>query len=155
MRAQSSARTRPEHGRCQMTLGPIDVVVIGFPVNKFTGKVVPEAVSGNKQAKAQAASQQQAAQQQAAQQQAAQQRAQQAAAESQAQLADMQAQLDAVKAQQTPPPPPPAALPAPMSAAPPAGDDLTAQLQQLIDMKASGALDDAEFATAKAKLLAG
>jgi len=25
-----------------MTLGPIEVVVIGFPANKFTGKIIPE-----------------------------------------------------------------------------------------------------------------
>lgn len=87
--------------------------------------------------KKQAAGQQAAAQQQAAQQ---------AAFETQAQLAELQAQ---VAAQQTAPPPPPAAAPA----AAPAGDDLMAKLQQLADMKAAGILDDAEFAAAKAKLL--
>jgi hypothetical protein len=75
-----------------------------------------------------------------------------AAAESQAQLADMQAQVDELKAQQaeqaTPPPPPP-----PPSAA---GDDkdLIAELTKLGELKASGVLDDAEFAAAKARLLA-
>ena len=63
---------------------------------------------------------------------------QQAAFEAQAQLAELQAQAAAQPA----PPPPPAA-----------GDDLTAKLQQLADLKAAGVLDDAEFAAAKAKLL--
>jgi hypothetical protein len=45
------------------------------------------------------------------------------------------------------PPPPPA------PAAAPAAPDLTAQLQQLAQLKAQGILDDAEFAAAKAKLL--
>jgi hypothetical protein len=78
---------------------------------------------------------------------------QQAAAESQAQLADMQAQVDELKEQQAaqgappPPPPPPTA----------AGDDkdLIAELTKLGELKASGVLDDAEFAAAKARLLAG
>lgn len=51
------------------------------------------------------------------------------------------------------------AAPAPAPAAPPvqaapSGNDLMAQLQQLADLKAAGVLDDAEFAAAKAKLLA-
>ena len=65
--------------------------------------------------------------------------ANQAAYESQAQLADMQAKMDAMKAQQAPP-----AAPA---------DDTMAQLKQLADMKTSGLLTDEEFAAAKAKLL--
>jgi hypothetical protein len=43
-----------------------------------------------------------------------------------------------------------AAQPAPA----PAGGGLMDELQKLADMKASGLLDDAEFAAAKAKLLA-
>lgn len=39
------------------------------------------------------------------------------------------------------------------AAAPSAGADLTTQLQQLGRLHASGVLDDAEFAAAKAKLL--
>ena len=76
------------------------------------------------------------------------QAAQQAAFESQAQLAEMQAQMEAMKAQQaaTPPPPPPAAAPAA------GGGDLMAELQKLADMKAAGILTDDEFAAAKAKL---
>ena len=76
--------------------------------------------------------------------------AQQAAFESQAQMAEMQAQLNAMQAQQpqqAPPPPPPAP-------AAPGGGDLMAELQKLADMKSAGLLSDDEFAAAKAKLLA-
>ena len=52
-----------------------------------------------------------------------------------------------------PAPAPPAPAPAPVAAAP-LDDDLIAKLQQLGDLKAQGILDDAEFAAAKAKLLA-
>jgi type IV secretory pathway VirB10-like protein len=91
------------------------------------------AVSSHKQKKAQAAADQQATQQ--------------AAAESQQELAEMQSQLDAMKAQQAAPPPPPP------PAAPAGTDDLMDQLSKLADLKAAGVLDDAEFAAAKAKLL--
>ena len=37
----------------------------------------------------------------------------------------------------------------------PAGDDLTAQLQQLANLKASGVLSEEEFVAAKAKLING
>ena len=50
-------------------------------------------------------------------------------------------------------PPPAPAPPAPVAAAP-VDDDVIAKLQQLGDLKAQGILDDAEFAAAKAKLLA-
>lgn len=88
-----------------------------------------------------------AAKQQAAYEQDA---AQQAAFESQAQLADMQAQMNAMQAQQAaaaapPPPPAPAAA---------AGPDLMTELSKLADLKAAGVLTDDEFAAAKAKLLA-
>jgi hypothetical protein len=43
--------------------------------------------------------------------------------------------------------------PAPVAAAP--SPDLTAQLQQLAQLHSAGVLDDAEFAAAKQKLLAG
>lgn len=94
--------------------------------------------------------------QMAAQQSAAEtQAAQQAAFESQAQVADMQAQMNAMQAQQATPPPPPAAPVAPAApAAASAGDDLMAQLSKLADLKAAGVLSDEEFAAAKAKLLA-
>ena len=69
--------------------------------------------------------------------------ANQAAYESQTQLADMQAQMDAMKAEQ--------AQPAAPAAAP--SDDTMAQLKQLADMKTSGLLTEEEFAAAKAKLL--
>jgi len=72
--------------------------------------------------------------------------ANQAAYESQAQLADMQAQMNAAQAAAAPAPQPAVA------AAPPA-DDTMAQLQKLADMKTAGLLTDSEFAAAKAKLL--
>jgi hypothetical protein len=98
-----------------------------------TATAVVGGVSQKQQARAQAAQQQQAAQQ--------------AAFESQAQMAEMQAQLDAVSQQQAAPPP---AAPA----APPAGDDLMTRLKQLADLHAAGVLSDEEFVAAKAKLLA-
>jgi hypothetical protein len=76
---------------------------------------------------------------------AQQQAAQQAAFESQAQLAQMQADMEAMKAQQAPAAPP--AAPAG------GGDDLMAQLSKLGELKAAGVLTDEEFAAAKAKLL--
>ncbi len=59
-------------------------------------------------------------------------------------------------AQQPAPAPPAAAAPPPPAPAAPlhAEDDMIAKLQQLGDLKAQGILDDAEFAAAKAKLLA-
>jgi hypothetical protein len=73
--------------------------------------------------------------------------AQQAAFDSQQQLQQMQAQMAAMQAQQ-------ARAAAGAAAAPAAGGaDLTAQLQQLAQMKQSGILTDAEFDAAKAKLL--
>jgi len=87
---------------------------------------------------------------------------QQAAADAQMQdqqMADMQAQMDAMQAQQAqqaapPPPPAPAPAPAAAAAAPAAGGDLMAELSKLADLKAAGVLTDEEFAAAKAKLLA-
>lgn len=70
----------------------------------------------------------------------------------QQQLADQQAQIDQLTAQQQPaaaPAPAPEAAPA----AAPAGDDLVEQLQQLAALKTAGVLSDAEFDAAKAKLL--
>ncbi|MGW5923037.1 SHOCT domain-containing protein [Nocardia fluminea] len=54
-------------------------------------------------------------------------------------------------AQQQAPPPPPQAPPPPP--APSAGDDTVAQLGKLAELHSAGALSDAEFAAAKAKLL--
>ncbi len=52
--------------------------------------------------------------------------------------------------QAAPPPPPPPQAPPP----PPApGNDTVAQLSQLAELHSAGALSDAEFAAAKAKLL--
>jgi len=81
---------------------------------------------------------------------AEQQAAQNAAFESQAQVAQMQADMDAMKAQQAAPAP----APAPAAAAANDGDDMMAQLGKLADLKAAGVLSDDEFAAAKAKLLA-
>jgi hypothetical protein len=72
--------------------------------------------------------------------------ANQAAYESQEQLDEMQAQVNAMQVQQTP-------APQPVSAAAPPADDVMGQLQRLADMKTAGLLTDAEFAAAKAKLL--
>lgn len=66
----------------------------------------------------------------------------------QAGRAQAQQQQGHAPQQVAPVPPPPAAQPAS------GGNDLMAQLQQLADFKAAGVLDDAEFAAAKAKLLA-
>ncbi len=76
-----------------------------------------------------------------------QQASQQAAYESQAQVADMQRQMDEMAAQQAAP------APAAAPAAAPAGDDMIARLGQLGDLHTAGILSDAEFASAKAKLL--
>jgi hypothetical protein len=64
-------------------------------------------------------------------------------AAAQEQMQEMQAQ----QAQAAPPPP--AAAPAA-----PAGGDMMADLEKLGQMRTAGLLDDAEFAAAKAKLLA-
>ena len=67
------------------------------------------------------------------------QMADQAAFSNQQEIAQMEAQMQAMQAQQ-----------AQAAASPP---DLTAKLQQLAELKASGVLSDDEFAAAKAKLL--
>ncbi|MFL5726129.1 MAG: SHOCT domain-containing protein [Chloroflexota bacterium] len=69
------------------------------------------------------------------------------------QVADMQAQLDvmqAQQAQQSMAAAAPSAVPPPAA---PAGVDIAGQLQQLASLKAQGILSDAEFEAAKAKLL--
>src|SRR3954452_7842111 len=76
------------------------------------------------------------------------------------QVADMQAQLDAMQAQQAqqamaPAASPAYAAPAPAPAAPAGGADIAGQLQQLATLKAQGILSDAEFEAAKAKILGG
>jgi hypothetical protein len=81
---------------------------------------------------------------------ATQDAAQQAAFDSQQQIAEMQAQMNAMQAQQAAPPPPPA----PVAAAPAAAPDLMTELGKLADLKAAGVLTDEEFSAAKAKLLA-
>jgi Short C-terminal domain len=93
-----------------------------------TATAVVGGVSRSQQAKGQAAADQQAANQ--------------AAFESQAQMAEMQAQMNAMQNQQA----------APAAAAP--ANDTMAKIQQLADLHASGVLTDEEFTAAKAKLLA-
>ena len=61
-----------------------------------------------------------------------------------------QQQMYAAQQQQYAPPPQEYAAPPPAA---PAGDDLTAQLQQLSQLHNAGVLSDQEFAAAKAKLL--
>ncbi|MFF2393339.1 SHOCT domain-containing protein [Nocardia sp. NPDC058114] len=56
-------------------------------------------------------------------------------------------------AQQQAPPPPPQQQAPPPPAAPSAGNDTVAQLGKLAELHSAGALSDAEFAAAKAKLL--
>jgi Short C-terminal domain len=70
-----------------------------------------------------------------------------AAFQSQEQIAQMQAQMAAMQAQQAQ-----AAL-APAAPAAGGGADMMAQLQQLTQMKEMGALTEAEFQAAKARLL--
>ncbi|GAA1695415.1 hypothetical protein GCM10009830_49140 [Glycomyces endophyticus] len=60
-----------------------------------------------------------------------------------------QTQADAEAYRQQQAAPPPAAAPQPAG-----GDDLFAKLDRLAQLHATGVLDDAEFAAAKAKLLA-
>jgi hypothetical protein len=72
-----------------------------------------------------------------------------AEAQQQYDAAYQQGAADAQAQQQAYAPPPP--QPAPSAA----GPDLTAQLQQLAQLHASGVLTDEEFAAAKQKLLAG
>ena len=67
------------------------------------------------------------------------QMADEAALSNQAEIDQMQAQMQAMQAQQMQ-----------AAASPP---DLTAKLQQLAELKASGVLSDEEFTAAKAKLL--
>lgn len=97
-----------------------------------TATAVAGSVAGRQEAKQQARNQSAAAQQ--------------AAFDSQHQIADMQAQMAAMQAQniQAAIPPAPAET---------GGDDLLAKLQQLAALKDAGALTDAEFTAAKAKLL--
>jgi hypothetical protein len=74
----------------------------------------------------------------------------------QQQMAEQYAQQYAPPPPQYAPPPPQYAPPPPQYAPPPAapaGDDITAKLNQLAQLHASGVLTDEEFAAAKQKLL--
>ncbi len=77
---------------------------------------------------------------------------QEAAAQQQYDQAYQQGAADAQAQQPQYAPPPPQYAPPPAQAP---QDDLTAKLQQLADLHASGVLTDEEFAAAKQKLLAG
>jgi len=80
-------------------------------------------------------------------------RTQEAEAEQQQSTDD---RISALEQQQAPPPQAaPAAPAAPAAAAPAAGGSIVDKLKELTDMKASGALSDAEFEQAKAQLLGG
>jgi hypothetical protein len=78
---------------------------------------------------------------------------QDAAAQQQYDQAYQQGAADTQSQQQQYAPPPQQYAPPPPAQVP--QDDLTARLQQLADLHASGVLTDAEFAAAKQKLLAG
>jgi hypothetical protein len=103
-------------------------------------KGVSGAMDSHAQAQQQAQQEQQAAAASAAQSQADVQ-------QMQAQMQQMQAQL-AQQQQQ-------AAVPAQAPAAVPDSTSVTAQLQQLAQLKESGVLTDEEFQAAKAKILGG
>lgn len=76
--------------------------------------------------------------------------AEEAALESQQEIQQLQNQMAQMQAQQA------QATVASQAPVPtPAQNDLMSQLQQLAQLKESGALTDEEFAAAKAKLLAG
>lgn len=96
-----------------------------------TATAVSRGVSGSMNARAQGA-----------------QQAQDVKAQQQADIQSMQQQLDSIQTQQTQATVTPAPAPAAGT-----GTDLIAQLQQLGDMKTAGLLTDAEFESAKARVL--
>ena len=129
---------------------------IGRPGRGIVGTMATAAVIGGSAAAASHAVERRMDRKDAAKQQEAE--AEYAAVQSQADIQDMQAQMAAMQAQQAQmammaqqaqAAPPPVA-PAPAAG----GPDLMAQLQQLAQLKDAGALTDAEYAAAKAKLLA-
>lgn len=77
-----------------------------------------------------------------------------AAKDQQAYEHEMYEQQQAAQQQAPPPPPPVAAAPAAAPAAPSQADMLE-QLKQLGELKAAGVLTEEEFATQKARILAG
>lgn len=103
-----------------------------------TATVVAKGVSGAMDNKAQQAQQAQADEQATAD----------AAGQQQADIQDLQQQVETMQAQQTQA----AVEPAPEPAAG-GGSDMIAQLQQLGDLKTAGLLTDAEFEAAKARVL--
>lgn len=102
-------------------------------------------VAGTATATVNAVSGAQASRAEAKQQEAA---ARAAGVQAQADVEQLKAQMEALQAQQAQ-----AAIPAAAPAPPGGAPDLLAQLQQLAQLKEAGALTDAEFQAAKAKLL--
>ena len=132
---------------------------IGRPGRGIVGTMATAAVIGGSAAAASHAVERRMDRKDAAKQQEAE--AQYAATQSQADLEAMKAQMAAMQAQQAQmammaqQAQQAQAAPAPAAPAPAAGGpDLMAQLQQLAQLKDAGALTDAEYAAAKAKLLA-
>jgi hypothetical protein len=109
-----------------------------------TATVTAKAVGGAMDSHAQAQQQQQA---DAMQSQADMQQMQAQMQQQQYQMQQMQAQMQ----QQQPPTAPPVQSPE----ATPGSSSVTAQLQQLAQLKESGVLTDEEFQAAKAKILGG
>jgi hypothetical protein len=109
-----------------------------------TATVTAKAVGGAMDSHAQAQQQQQA---DAMQSQADMQQMQAQMQQQQAQMQQMQAQMQQQQ--------PPAASPVQAPAAAPNSTSVTAQLQQLAQLKESGVLTDEEFQAAKAKILGG
>jgi hypothetical protein len=109
-----------------------------------TATVAVKGVSGAMDSHAQAQQQQQA---DAMQSQADMQQMQAQMQQQQYQMQQMQAQMQ----QQQPPTAPPVQAPA----AAPDSSSVTAQLQQLAQLKESGVLTDEEFQAAKARILGG
>jgi multidrug resistance efflux pump len=85
----------------------------------------------------------------------AQQQQQADAMQAQADMQQMQAQMQEVQAQLAQQQQQPAAAPVQAPAAAPGTASVTAQLQQLAQLKESGVLTDDEFQAAKAKILGG
>jgi Short C-terminal domain len=138
-------------------LGTVARTAVVAGTATVTAKAVGGAMDASAQRKQMAADEQAMAAQQAQQSQGdiQQLQAQMAQmAQLQAQQLQMQQQMGA-QPQPMPQAQPVAAQAAPVAAPQSGGADLMAQLQQLQQLKEAGALTDAEFAAAKAKLLAG
>jgi hypothetical protein len=76
-------------------------------------------------------------------------------ADQQAQIDQLQAQVNQQQAPQAAPPPPPAAVPPPPAPAAGGGTDIASKLTELKGLMDQGVLTQEEFDQAKQKLLAG